>query len=52
MSDGCREKELEKLAGKIASAEDKYKKLVAGDWSVMNENMLKNQPSSEKQGGS
>lgn len=39
--------ELEKLDEKIAKAKDKYQKLVNGDWSVLNENMLKNQPTAE-----
>lgn len=42
------EKSVKDINSKIDKAEDKYNKIIAGDWSVLNDNMLKGQPSSEK----
>lgn len=43
-----KEKELAGLRDKVRGAEEKYRKLVNGDWSVLNENMFKDKPTSEK----
>lgn len=42
------EKKLTDVVNKIAKARDKYDALSRGDWSVLNENMLKGAPSAEK----
>lgn len=43
-----KKKELDSLDDKINKAEEKFVKLREGDWSVLNDNMFNNPPSSEK----
>lgn len=45
------QKSLAKLDEKIKQARAKYEKIKAGDWSILNENMNKPQPTSEKNDG-
>lgn len=42
------EKDLAKLTQKIEAAENKLQAINAGDWSVLNDNMTKNQPTPER----
>lgn len=49
-NDELREAEamVAKTKSKIEAGQAKYRRLIEGDWSVLNENMLKSQPSSER----